>query len=123
MIQKAKILFFCMIFAITAVFAQKTDSIKPIIAPQFLLADYKYCPHDSIYFYNSATAKNNLQTTSPLPSISIISANYYTQNFGFFCKKELQLQKAIKFPFVFRLGSVEQCNRLEGKRNAKVMGQ
>jgi hypothetical protein len=123
MLQKAKILIFCMIFAVTAVFAQKTDSIKPIMAPKFLLADYKNCPHDSVYFYNSPAAKNNLQTTSPLPGISIISANYYTQNFGFFCKKELQLQKAIKFPFVFRLGSVEQCNRLEGKRNATVMGQ
>ncbi len=48
-------------------------------------------------------------------TIITIPQNFYTQNFGFFCKKEVQLQKAIKVPFVFRLGSVEMCDRLEGK--------
>jgi hypothetical protein len=47
--------------------------------------------------------------------IIVISSNFYTQNFGFFCKKELQLEKAIKLPLKFRLGSVDQCDWLEGK--------
>ena len=47
--------------------------------------------------------------------VAAYSNNFYTQNFGFFCKKEIQLQKVIKVPFVFRLGSVEMCDRLEGK--------
>src|SRR5688572_11087521 len=43
-------------------------------------------------------------------SIKIISQNYYTQHFGFFCKKELALEKATKIPLRFRLGSLQQCN-------------
>ena len=58
----------------------------------------------------------SLFSYSILKPIVVVAPNYYTQNFAFFCKKELQLQKAIKIPFVFRLGSVEICDRLEGKK-------
>ena len=44
-----------------------------------------------------------------------IAPNLYTQNFGFFCRKELQLEKTTKIPFRFRLGSLNYCNYLEGK--------
>lgn len=47
----------------------------------------------------------------------IINSDYTTLGWSFFCKKEWQLEKAIKIPFKFRLGSVEDCNKLEGKRN------
>lgn len=50
------------------------------------------------------------------PSLSAIPANYYTQHFGFMCKKELALEKATKIPLRFRLGSLQQCNFYEGKR-------
>jgi len=49
-------------------------------------------------------------------SFNIIAQNYYTQHFGFVCKKELKLQKAIKIPLYVRLGSLQQCNYMEGKR-------
>ena len=38
----------------------------------------------------------------------------YTQNFGFFCRQELKMHNA-HVPLSFRLGSMEYCNRLEGK--------
>ena len=41
--------------------------------------------------------------------------SYYTSTLGFFCKRELEVQKAIRLPVFFRLGSLEYCNRLEGK--------
>ena len=50
------------------------------------------------------------------PVFNIITGNYYTQHFGLICKKELALQKAIKVPLHLRLGSLQQCNYLEGKR-------
>jgi hypothetical protein len=42
------------------------------------------------------------------------SGSYYDQ-LGFFCKRELDIQKASHLPVFFRLGSLESCNKLEGK--------
>lgn len=44
-----------------------------------------------------------------------LSPSYYTNTIGFFCRKELQVEKAVKLPLRFRLGSLEYLDRLEGK--------
>ena len=54
-------------------------------------------------------------------SCSVIAADYYTQGFGFFCKKELQFEKATKIPLRFRLGSLQYNDYLEGKPNTGIL--
>lgn len=56
--------------------------------------------------------------SAPSTNLSLIPVDYYASNLGFFCKKELQLEKIIALPLKFRLGSVQQCDRLEGKITA-----
>jgi|GEM_PF-2744964 len=44
-----------------------------------------------------------------------VPQNYTLSQQAFFCRQELKLEKKVGFPIQFRLGSFEQCNRLEGK--------
>lgn len=44
-----------------------------------------------------------------------LSPDFYTKEFGFFCRKELQFEKSIKIPLRLRLGSLNYCNYLENK--------
>lgn len=47
--------------------------------------------------------------------INMPTGKNYVEQLGFFCKKELQLDKLIAVPVRFRLGSKEYVDRLEGK--------
>ena len=73
----------------------------------------------TVQLKNSSALYLFKQNNGAVPALyvtDIIKANYYTQHFGFVCKKELVVQKAIKVPLHIRLGSLQQCNYLEGKR-------
>lgn len=125
--ENAKILFFCMIFVGKSALAQNnTDKI--LVVKHLSILESAFTKTRDTGF-NKITYK--IQSLKPaLPTInkfsvgispvsySLISPNYYTQNFGFFCKRELQLEKVTKIPFKFRLGSVQQCDWMEGKLNA-----
>ena len=50
--------------------------------------------------------------------LRLVSQDYYSNNLGFFCKKELQIEKLTKVPFRVRLGSLDYVNGLEGKNTA-----
>lgn len=81
---------------------------------------YSHKPH--------ATNHSSMKFAIPLSSVDTInlieqhtapfsftSANYYTNSLGFFCKKEIEMEKALKFPLKFRLGSVAYTDKMEGK--------
>lgn len=85
-----------------------------------------------LFCFGYAQAQNSIDSTVqknvPLPAISNIiyplksplavnqlPGNFYAKQLPFFCNKELQVQKAVGFPVKFRIGSVENCDKLEGK--------
>jgi len=53
----------------------------------------------------------------------LLSPGFYASNLGFFCKQEIKFEKAIKVPFKFRLGGVQQCDWMEGKPNTSFSRQ
>ena len=59
---------------------------------------------------------SNLSLPELFPtSMQVISPNYYTDRLGYFCKQEIKFEKSTRVPLRFRLGSVADCDRLEGK--------
>lgn len=75
---------------------------SPIIVPSIT----------NVTFLNSSAPADNYISLKP------IFGSFYSSNLGFFCKKELQLDKIIVVPIRFRLGSLDYVNWMEGKPNA-----
>lgn len=57
----------------------------------------------------------NFSALKQIAPLNPVPGNYYAKQLPFFCSKELKVQKAVGFPVKFRLGSVEYCDKLEGK--------
>ena len=77
-------------------------------------------PYIFVKYLPEAKKIASVKTNNASLSFSVIPVNFYTQNFGFFCKKELQMERFTKLPFKFRLGNVQQCDWMEGKLNAVI---
>ena len=110
--QKAKFLIFCMIFVANAAFSQKVSVFQK---PQPLLA-YAKKPVNKLFRLQATTQTAGITSISNKPQLSV-SPGFYAANLGFFCKQEIKFEKATKIPFKFRLGSVQQCDWMEGKPN------
>ena len=93
-----------MVFVASTGFAQnQTPALGKIDVPQYLTNPI---PKRVIHF--------PLQKNDHI-SVPVVAADFYVTQLGFFCKQEIKLEKITKIPFKFRLGSVESCDRLEGK--------
>ena len=102
--KNREIFIFCMIFVANSVAAQQNMLQSPT-AKGFKLAP--------LVFSFPGYVKNVEK--------SIIDPRFYVDNLGFFCKQELKFQAATRLPFKFRLGSVQYCDRMEGKKNAGII--
>ncbi|MEO6722431.1 MAG: hypothetical protein ABIN67_18830 [Ferruginibacter sp.] len=93
-----------MIFVAGAVFSQKLPGKQ---AHLLLLQKSSYKLPDK-----------NLFLSQPLFSPQIkefIPPDFYVRQLPFFCKQEIKLEKATRIPFRFRVGTIEDCDRMEGK--------
>jgi hypothetical protein len=95
---KAIFLFSCMIFAGPVAFCQDSAYQMPGLFPK---TSSLFCLDEG--------------SRVPPASIVILSPNFYATQLGFFCKEEIRFEKATRIPFKFRLGSVSECDWLEGK--------
>ncbi len=112
MINWNKICGFVAIFLMTAL-CSKSQTIKNVrYQPSSFTVSKPLLDSKFLWF---SFKENKVLLKAPAP-INTITQNYYTQHFGFFCKKELAVEKATKIPLRLRLGSLQQCNYLEGKR-------
>ena len=101
-----KICLFAPTFFLTALFstAQTANTTKPLLS---------ILPTSRQFFSLPVIGK---PVESPSTPSTIIAQNYYTQHIGWVCKKEYALEKITKIPLRIRLGSLQQCNYLEGKK-------
>lgn len=67
------------------------------------------------HFTFQENKKNNF---NPLTNQQQMPAAYAYKDLAFFCKIEVQLEKVVKLPVKFRLGSVDYVDYLEGKRSS-----
>ena len=96
---------------------EEMDNLKVDVNPK---AKYNYGDkykgrykdtHHKIYL-----RKREAMTQDEKEKMKLYKRNYYLQNIGLFCKQEWKFEKATKIPLRIRLGSLQQCNWLEGKK-------
>jgi hypothetical protein len=101
--KKGKFFIFCMIFVVKSGSAQE-NKLQP--------ATVKAFTHTTLF--------STFPTKFHIVEKTVVDPLFYVNNLGFFCKQELKLQAVTRVPLKFRLGSVQYCDRMEGKKNAGV---
>lgn len=112
--RKTIFLIFCTVFVVGAAFSQKITASKPL----FFSLQFNVGKQKKGLPFAADTTIGPRPIVAPSAAFAVVPASFSTSQWGFFCRQELKWEKATKIPFRFRLGSVQQCDRLEGKRMA-----
>lgn len=107
------------------IFAQEKMVEKILSHNGNLLPQYRRWNYPSSSFFSSQAFSGSsvFLSQAALPTVIFVpvTKDYYSKHLGFFCKKELRLEKTISLPLRFRLGSVEYTDYMEGKSNASIL--
>ena len=60
-------------------------------------------------------AKLPIETAPFSTKRKVLTPDFYVRQLSFFCRQEIKFEKATNVPLKFRVGSVEDCDRMEGK--------
>ena len=96
--HKRNILLFCMIFAAHVSYCQ--FSLKKSFQTSF---------SQKKFFSVQSSFPGNISQRIP--------ENFSATQLGFICKQEWHWENATKIPLRLRIGSVAQCDKLEGKKS------
>lgn len=107
--MKTSIKIIITVFLFIRPFASKSQVELRSSSSKFTASSFHSIKNDSV--------KHNAQMPYFIPSS--VSPDLYTRNFGFFCRKELQVEKLTNVKVRFRLGSIQQSDFLEGKNKLK----
>lgn len=88
----------------------KISLLTPIITPKHNLL---IPPAPSLSPSHSNSHSLSLSPSLSPSTLLSLSPSYTTSSYAFFCRQELKWEKKTGIPFRFRLGSLEQSNKLE----------
>lgn len=78
---------------------------------------------NKVYGLPSIPLSQNFLFASATAPVKTLPADYYYNSIGFFCRKELQVEKTLKVPFKLRLGDVNYTDKMEGKNQGNLSPQ
>ena len=90
-------------------YSSNSTQLKPVHIDIMLPEKQTEIVHLSHHFSEPSS------TVSAQASYNQVHPSTYYEQLGFFCRKEIQLQKVTTVPVKFRLGSYDYVNWLEGK--------